>query len=629
MSAIGAIFCPPAVPQRHCDAMLGSLARVPHDAKAVWRNGPMTLAACTLHTTAESRESKQPAVSADDRCAAVFDGYLLNHEELARDLDAKGHRPRNMSDVEIALCAYRAWGTDCAAQLEGEFAMIVADMQASRLFAARDHIGLNPLYYRQEGDRLLVASDYRTILELSETLPDPDPGYLAQIMSNRWYLREATPWSDIKRIIRAHTLTFDGERLRSENYWLPPTDVTIRYRRDEDYVEHYRELLFDCVRRASRADRTIATAVSGGLDSTALFGIADRMDRDGTLQAPGIRAYSFAAGENSNAFELPYARAAARRVGRELIECPLFDPDIDYYTRDAERHMDIPIPSNGAMMLGIDRQVVADGSRVIINGNGGDEWLQGSTHDYREMAHDLQVGAFVAALGRDARTMGWPGALKMAGRHTAAELMPAPVRNALRSRLSARRLQGRRELFWIAPALREKLDRAERDYDAVLPGSAMAWIKHNLARTPKGDLANSLMRRQRGDVGLESRHPMLSRRFIEFSLKTPAHIKRRGGVTKFVHRQAMTDLLPPEVFDRKTKANFTNTSIDVQFADYVRKCGTDRLAMLCDREGLERVLQIDFSAPEGDWWAWEIWGLYASAMFLYNHKQMRMAFTPP
>ena len=625
MSAIGAIFSGEGVSQLALDGMVDSLSAITHDETGGWRGGPFALAACTFHTTAESREASQPAMSDDGQTVAVFDGFLLNHAELAETLEAKGCRPRNLSDVEIALCAYRAWGDKCAVHLEGEFAMIVANLKAGRLFAARDHIGLVPLYYRQDGERLLVASDYRTLAHLGTRSLEPDRGYLAQIMSNRWYMREATPWREIKRIIRAHSLTFDGNRIVTDNYWLPPTEVTIRYSRDEDYAEHYRELLFDCVKRASRSDRTIATAVSGGLDSTALFGIADRLDKNGDLQAPGLRAYSFSASEGSNAFELPYARAAARRAGRELIECPLFDPEIEYYTKEATRHLDIPMPSNGAMMLGIDRQVVADGSRVIINGNGGDEWLQGNEMYYREFAQNREWTAFAKALGRDARALGWPGALKTAGRHAAAELMPPQIRQAIRTRLRERRRTGEEELFWLKPDLRDILSEAESDYDRLLPDDVMAWIKHNLARTPRGDLANSLMRRQRADLGIESRHPMLSRRFMEFSLRTHAHIKRRAGISKFIHREAMTDLLPPEVFERQTKANFTNTKIDSQFANYVRNFGTERLADLCESDGLDKILAIDFHSPEGDWWAWEIWGLYAAAVFLYNCDQMRSA----
>lgn len=640
MSAIGAIFTRQdagGVRARDHQVLLQSLAEVPHDDSDEWHGGPVALAAATLHTTAESREARQPVVSQDGQMAAVFAGYLLNPREVADDCKAKGHRPRNASDAEIALTAYRIWGEDCASRLEGEFAFIIADLAKGQLFAARDHMGLVPLYYRIEGERLLIASNYPTLLRLSRERLEPNRDYLTQIIANRWYLREETPWRGIKRIIRAHHLTYDGSEVKSANYWLPPTNITIRYTRDEDYAEHYREMLFDVVRRAARSDRPIAAAVSGGLDSTALFGIADRLDRSGKLLAPGLKAYSFAASEGSNAFELPYARAAARQAGRELIECNLFEPDVDWYAQDARRHADIPIPSNGAMMLGIDRQVVADGCRVIINGTGGDEWLQGTEHYYREFIAEHDLASFGRALRRDASQLGWSTAARTALRHAAAQLAPDPVREAISAQLRARRerkqLDGRAQdrqndrepLFWLTPQRRAMLRAARAHYERLLPQDVVALIKHNLARSPFSDLSNSLMHRQRAATGLESRHPMLSRRFIEFSLQTPGHIKRRGGLGKYVHRLAMADILPSEVLERRTKANFTNTDIDAQFADYVRKHGTNQLASLCDPEGLEAILDIDFTTPEGDLWAWEIWGLYASAVFMYTKYQTNAA----
>ncbi|NET73690.1 MAG: hypothetical protein F6K62_22935 [Sphaerospermopsis sp. SIO1G2] len=192
------------------------------------------------------------------------------------------------------------------------------------------------------------------------------------------------------------------------------------------------------------------------------------------------------------------------------------------------------------------------------------------------------------------------------------------MRPAIRKHLREKRRREDREPVWLKQELRDSLAAAEEAYDASLPDNAVHWAKHNLVKSPFSDLTNSLMRRQRSRIGLESRHPMLSRAFIEFSLQTPAYIKRQGATKKVVHRQAMADILPQTILDRTTKANFTNTKIDMQFADYVRENGVEQLRDLCEPQGVQRLLDVDFSSPEGDYWAWEIWGLYASAAFLYQ-----------
>lgn len=618
MSAIGAIFAPGGVRADEIGAMVSVLGQVPHDQSATWVSGRIGLAACTLHTNAESRECAQPDVSDDGQVAAIFDGHLLNPDEIAADLEARGVRLRSRSDVEIARHAYETWGDDCADRLHGEFSLIIADCRNGRLWATRDHMGFLPLYYKEERGRLIIASDLRTISALSESPLEPDHRYLAQVITKRWFLRDTTPWKGVKRLTRAHTLTYDGQRISSRKYWVPPTDITIRYKTDAEYAEHYREMLFDCVRRSSRSDKPVGIAVSGGLDSSSLYCVADRLEQSGQLMAPGLRGYSLAAAEGGNAFELPYARAVAAHVERELTEVPLFDPDIDWYTQDAAWHHGIPVPSNGAMMLDMEKRVVADGSRVMINGGGGDEWLQGNSQYYREFVSERDFGGYWRALQRDGRALGWPEALKLASRHTVGELTPEAIRRAVRKYLRTRRRRIDPPLNWLSPELRAALAEAEEAYEAELPENAVHWSKHNIATSPFGDLSHSLMRRQRSAIGFESRHPMLSRSFIEFSLRTPAQVKRRGAVSKALHRRAMDGILPPVILERTSKANFTNTKIDAQFAQYVRENAADQLGQICDVKALKPLLKVDFNAPEGDYWAWEIWGLYASSAFLYQ-----------
>ena len=183
-----------------------------------------------------------------------------------------------------------------------------------------------------------------------------------------------------------------------------------------------------------------------------------------------------------------------------------------------------------------------------------------------------------------------------------------------------RRARDDESLSWLAPDLRTAFWEAGEEFESSMPENAVHWCKHNLATSPFSEMAFSMMRRQRAKIGVQSRHPMLSRAFIEFSLRTPPEIKAQGDTTKVVHRKAMAGILAPMVLERKSKANFTNAKIDVQFADYVRQHASESLAEICDLKGLERLLEVDFATEEGDYWSWQIWGLYASAAFLYQDK---------
>src|SRR5205085_2701899 len=116
---------------------------------------------------------------------------------------------------------------------------------------------------------------------------------VAQVLANEWITRGATVWKGVMRFFPATCTRLSRDGVRSETYWAPPTDVTIRYGRDEDYFEHYRELLEDCVRQASRSHLPIASDVSGGLDSSAVFAIAEDLRRKGRLLSPEVRGYTY------------------------------------------------------------------------------------------------------------------------------------------------------------------------------------------------------------------------------------------------------------------------------------------------------------------------------------------------
>lgn len=168
--------------------MTAAMADRAVDGTGSWAQDRFALGACILHTTAESLEAGQPHTSEDAMLALVMDGYLTNYEELRRDLAERGARLRNRSDAELVLRAYEQWGEDCAERIEGEFAFVIADRRQQRLYAARDHQGLRPLFYYRDGDTLLVASDIRAIIAGLDAYPEPDWDYLANIAMRQFWL---------------------------------------------------------------------------------------------------------------------------------------------------------------------------------------------------------------------------------------------------------------------------------------------------------------------------------------------------------------------------------------------------------------------------------------------------------
>ena len=525
---------------------------------------------------------------------------------------------RSRSDAELVLRAYEQWGEDCADRIEGEFAFIIADTRAGRVYAARDHQGLRPLFYYQDRDMLVIASDLSAVIAPVNPPPEPHTDYLAGLAAVQFFLPNETVWKGVMRLPQAHWLTHDGQRFSVRQYYELPLGERLRCRTDAEYAEHYRAMLTDALRRTTRSHVPVGMAVSGGLDSSALYCLADHIERQGQFLAPGFKGYTLATALGTRAYELPYARAAAAHIGRSLTEVPPFRPPLAWYTGQAQTERDVPIPTNGAMTISLEKQVHADGSRVIINGDGGDEWLQGSLDYYREFALEGNVWQFFQALRRDAAAMGLRTILPKALRIGLLSYAPDRLRAAGKALYRAKFYRDPEAFYWLKPWVRALLEQQRAAYDASLPRDHRAAASEKQFSSPYSSFGRAIMQRQRGLCGVESRHPMYTRQFIGFSMSTPEHTRRRGGLSKVIHRIAMQGILPDEIIDRRTKADFESDATDAEMGEFCRGAGRAYLENFCDSEGLTRLIPPGYVNAVDDDRSWEVWGLYAVAAFLMH-----------
>ena len=615
MTGIAAIFAPGPARLAQLDRMMAAMGDRVHDARGVWMKAPFALGALVLHTTAESLEATQPLANEDESLAVVIDGYLTNYEELRSDLLARGAVLRSRSDAELVLRAYEQWGEDCAGRIEGEYAFVIADTRANRIYAARDPKGLRPLHVYEDGEALLFASDIRGLIKGATRRPSPNPDYLANIAAGVWHLRDATVWQGVDRVPQAHWLSFDGRRRKCVRFYDLPTTVTQRYRREEDYVEHYRAVLFDAVRRTSRSHRPLAVALSGGLDSSGVLGVAHRLASKGRLPAPGIEAYTLAGEPGSPAFELPYARAVAEHCGISCHEVPLFRPDIAWFDAQGRADCDVAVPQNGAMSRDLEMLAYANGSRAFLTGSGGDEWLDGTPLYYRQLAREGDLRGYLAALVRDGRALGWKAAAERALRPTIGAVLSPGMRTKRREQTIRRRLDDPDYLFWMQPAWRERLTEQEIDFVRSLPEEADGMSRWGRLFSPYPAFANTVVAGQVAKAGLETRNPMLTRGFIEFAATTPEWIRNQGSVTKVIHRKALDGIVPSVVLERRSKAHFNSPGITEQFAKGVINQTASWLEPFCELGQLPRLTAQYGDLPVDPDKAWELWGLYAVAAF--------------
>ncbi|GAA0267002.1 lasso peptide isopeptide bond-forming cyclase [Alteraurantiacibacter aestuarii] len=592
-----------------------------------WIGARAALAHCRMCTTPESLEECQPAAndaSEDAAIVLVMDGFLSNWEELRRDFTARGIRLRNRSDAELALRAYEVWGEDCPRHLDGEFALIVSDARNHSLFACTDHQGLRTLHWHWDGATLFLATDVAGVLAAMEQAPSVNLGYFTEILADEWYSLDETVWKGVMRLPPAHSLRLGRGEPRLTEYWQVSPEISIVYADERDYAEHYRELLFDCVRRTSRSHLPLAIEVSGGLDSSALYCVGHELDRQGRLLAPEMRGYALAGIPGTGSDELAYVNAVEEHVGRVIQREPLFLAGLDWYERRSRLDRDLPPRPNAAMGLNMQQRLVADGCRVSINGHGGDQWLDGTQNYYFEMMAAGQWKQLASAYGADCRSYGWRPATGFLTRYGIWQFAPDGLRR-LRKALAPQQNDDCNGWVLSPQAGKELAERKDR-YFAPLPKPARLRYKQQKHLFPYLPLALSQGERQLAHVGAEPRSPMLSRAFIEFSAATPEHIRLRGGERRRVHRTGLRGILPELVRNRADKAEFS-ASIEhsaAEFTKFVTQPMPTAIHQLIDSEDLSKILSSYCNAPIDQRPLWQVWSLYEIYLILRLNQPLEV-----
>ena len=588
-----------------------------------WRRGNVALGQCMLRTTPESLEETQPLTNEDESLVLVMDGRVDNGQELRRELVGKSAVLRTRADAELVLRAYEVWGKDCLSHIDGDFALVIWDSRQRQAFCARDRVGNKPFNYHWNGRTLVFASELHPILALPWVSEVLNQDTLAEYLGTEWYSLDETLWQGMLRLKPSHFMVATGQGgLTPYRYWMPDLHQTLPCRTEEDYIEHYRALFTDVVHRMSRSLAPVACEVSGGLDSSAIFAVAETLRQQGRLLAPGLEGYTLDFSGDPAADEMAYARAVGTHLGCTIHEVTPAHMPLDWYRETARLYREFPDYPNGAMGLSIAQTARAHGSRVLVSGTGGDEWAGGCRLYYAEAIAGGRWRELLALMQRDARQAGLSAALWWQFRHGVLPLLPDSLRRDLRK--IAVFVQGRgsdRPPSWLAPAMQQRLAQRQKLNELQsLPrwqrlGQRRQWLNLSDAY---GTLAREINERRASRTGLEWRQPFWDMRVIQAGFATPERLRLRGHENKWLHRRALVGLLPEQVLKRQSKAEFS-----VAFSRYWSKLRPQLVADVLPRRldwmehsGFCDLLSRAFDPQREDWSegiAWTLFGLDALA----------------
>jgi asparagine synthase (glutamine-hydrolysing) len=598
------------------ESMTAAMSHRGPDGIAHWSKGSVALGHCMLRTTPESLEETQPLANEDQTLILVMDGRVDNWEELRADLIKRGAVLRTRADAELVLRAFEAWGHDCVAHIEGDFALAIWDARNRTLFCARDRMGHKPFHYHWDGTTLAFASELHPLLDLPWVEEKPNTGMLAEFLAGDWHSRDETLWQGVMRLVAAHRMAVTASGPRVDEYWAPDLWATLPYKNDEEYIEHYRALFTDAVRRMSRSHLPLACEVSGGLDSSAVFCMAEHLRRADRLLAPAVDGYTLAFEDDNAANELDYARAVGDFLGVPIHEIPPSVPPPGWYADSARKYRDFPGFPNGSMGIGLRRQAAAKSSRVMFTGEWGDAWLAGSRAYYAEEVAQGNWRALYGCLETDTSVYGAGQTAKWLLRHGVFPLLPGRVQRGARFAVrKLRRSETADSLYWLPPAMRERVA-ARRERLRPRRAPVRSFSQRELTALLHSALTAQVLERlerEAAHAGLEMRHPLGDARIVQLAFSTPERLRLRGDRSKYLHVQAMQGLMPPAVLGRRTKAEFSivfRGHLDGMQAHLTDTLPRDRPDWL-DQDGMRRLFDVYREKRTFGWPLWILWGIYA------------------
>ncbi len=516
--------------------MMDRLARRGPDGEGCHIHGRTGLGHRRLAIIDLSDKAAQPMIDSERGLALVFNGTIYNYPELREALIAKGHRFVSSGDTEVILKAYAEWGVDCLPRLHGMFAFAIRDDNNGRLLLARDRVGIKPLYFSRNQDRLLFASTTQALLAGD---PAIDTAIDAVALHNLFALHAVVPaprtiLRGVRKVRPAHYMLFnDDGTVEEHRYWTLTAKRPAKPMDENDWTGAIHDALRKSVERRLRiADVPVGVLLSGGIDSSLLVAL---------LSEAGVRGLkTFSVGfedqpeERGNEFE--YSDAVAEQYATEHHRFLVPNDQVLPRLPEAFRHMTEPMFAQDAVAFYLLSEVVSKQVKVVQSGQGADE-VFGGYFWYPRMQHSIT-----------------PGVRRFSEHYFDRD------HDEFLDTVDSR--------FHVGDVTSELIGDLLDDVDAdeYLDRVLAVDVTTLIVDDPVKRVDNMTMA-----WGLEARVPFLDQELIELAARMPPELKLASG-GKHVLKQISRGLLPDSVIDRK-KGYFPMPSLKYvrgEFLEFMR-----------------------------------------------------------
>ncbi len=540
----------------------------------------------------------QPLSNEDGTVWIVFNGEIYNYRQLREDLLKKGHKFKTQTDTEVIVHLYEEFGVECVEKLRGMFAFAIWDERKGSLFLARDRVGIKPLYYYLSDSCIIFGSEIKAILADQEVRPEVVPGMVDRFLSFYYVPGEETLLRNIYKLAPGSYMLIGQGKIEIKRYWdlhFSPVDCT-----QKEAEQKLLSLLDECVQSHMISDVPVGFLLSGGVDSTAMLGMAvGKTDH-------ALSSFTLGFAFPGLADERPYARLAASRYGSEHHEMTISAQEFADFVPNFAWYMEEPVCEPQAIALYYVTKLARDYVKVLISGEGGDEafagypiyrnvlWLERIKRALGPVNHAVAAGLqWVNSFRPSARLMKYAPLFNVNFESYYFSRTSSPSRffnsnsDELYSSDFAQHVDKR---FSLSPI--EKY---------LAQSSANGYINRMLYTDTKSSLPDDLLLKADKMTmanSVELRVPFLDHRFLEFAASLPENFKVKGFTTKYIAKTALRDRVPHEILHRK-KVGFPvpyDAWMRNELRDWVRGVLLDPQSVsrgYFNRNSLEKLIEMD------------------------------------
>ena len=499
---------------------------------------------------------QQPISNETGDIWVVFNGEIYNFQTVRAALEQRGHVFKTKTDTEVIVHAYEEYGDECTTHFNGMFAIALWDSRQHRLLLARDRLGIKPLYYWSDGDKLVFGSELKSLILHPDVPRQVNLIALDLFLTLEYIPAPYTIYEGVFKLMPGHVLVAEKGKLKNNQYWDVPCQPVRQ--RESECVEILSGLIKDSVRLHMISDVQLGAFLSGGIDSSTIVGYMGQTSNE-LIQ-------TFSIGFQDDTYnELPYAEKVARHFGTTH-HAEILKSDLTDLTEQLVTHFDEPFADTSIFPTFLVSKLASQEVKVALSGDGGDELFAGYDTYLAE-----KLDGYYGYIPRPLRQQFFP---RLAG-----QLLPQPGKKGVINKIK-RMVEGgaldpslkhARWMMHLNSDEKNSLYRSDLQathYDRVATDYFQNYFEKakcfdDLAQQQYVDvktyLADDILAkvdRMSMAASIEARVPLLDYRIVEFALNLPPDMKLHRTRTKSILRQAVKKLVPQQVLE-KPKEGFS------------------------------------------------------------------------